>query len=143
LHLTVEADHCLFSTSPGAPLVEHETIEIARLKAQSEWGRLLNWVGADNVRLQGDVVWRVEDVTNGAPVEFGAGDDVWSTLASAGSFIESDLDWSNRANWAPQLHDRSVESYHVESSETGEGSLELPGFRLGSLPTIYRDGMAN
>jgi serine/threonine-protein kinase len=143
LHLTVEADHCLFSTGPSAPLVEHETNEIARLKAQSEWGRLLNWVGADNVRLQGEVVWRVEDVANGTPVEFGAGDEVWNTLASAGSFLEYDLDWSNQGNWAPQLHDRTVESYYVEPSEFEDDSLELPGFRLGSLPAIYRDGMTN
>jgi serine/threonine-protein kinase len=146
LHLAIDADHCLFSTDSDAPLVEHETQpdEIARLKAQSDWGRLLHWMGADNVRLEGEVVWRIEDTANGAPVEFRPTDNVWSTLASAGSFVEYDVDWSNQASWAPQLHDRTAESYLLDTpGGAATSTMDLPGFRLGSLPTIYRDGMTN
>jgi hypothetical protein len=140
LYLQVEADHCLFATDPAAPLVKHEMQnEIGRLKARSDWGRLLHWMGSDNVRLQGDIVWRIEDA-NATAVDFRPNDTVWTTLASAGAFVEYDLGWSNQANWPPQLHNRTAESYVVEPSSALENAAQdLPGFRLGSLPSIYRE----
>jgi serine/threonine-protein kinase len=144
LHLAVEADRCLFATDPSAPLVEHETQdEIARLKQQSDWGRLLTWMGSANVRLEGEVVWRIED-TASAPVEFRPSDTEWGRLASVDSFVNYNLAWANQARWAPQLHDRTVESYLIDTPTAPDSlTADIPGFRLGSLPTIYREGMAN
>jgi serine/threonine-protein kinase len=147
LNLHIEANHCLFSTDLSAPLVEHETFnQVASLRAQSEWGRLLRWSGANNARLEGEVVWRVDDTAETAPVEFHLSDDVWMNIVGgAGTFSRDVLAWRmDPASWAPHIHDRTVDAYAVDTSINPEEAVwETPGLSVALLPVVFREGLRN
>lgn len=143
LYLAVEADNCVFATDPEAPLIEHEMQnELSGFRQNSDWGRLLQWMGSNNVRLQGDIVWRIDDLSEAEAIDFRLGDPVWSNLASADAFADYELVWRHQASWAPQVHDRTVEAYthEVRRQPDPAPSTETPGFNFAALPTIYRVG---
>ncbi len=143
LYLAVEADNCVFATDPQAPLIEHEMQnELSKFRQNSDWGRLLNWMGSNNARLQGAVAWRLDDLAEAAPLDFQPGDPAWNNLASVDAFADYELMWRNQAAWAPQVHDRTVEAYthEVRRMPETEPPTDAPGFSAASLPTIYRVG---
>lgn len=126
--LTVQADHCVFATDPSQPLIEHWHENVAGLEAQSAWGELLRWEGTNNVRLQGEVTWRVADVAKMNTVEFRHNHSVWTNLFGGGAFADYDLAWRNQAVWSPNLHSRTAESYILDIHRRPDDATETPGF---------------
>jgi serine/threonine-protein kinase len=147
LPLALDTHNCLFATGLLAALVEHELPpdEVRSLKSpQAEWGRLLNWTGFNNVRMEGKLVWRVEDATGAASMEFEPPSAAWTTIGGDVAFVENALSWRRPEMRALKVHERNVESYLLEpmpsTDATGE---ELPGLSLGALPLIQPESLPN